>query len=232
MLEINLMEAIVKRLELVAERLERQLVAQSPAVVAPPSLPVTQSAVPQPSAPPSSSVDVSASWDQVLATHLPPLAAITSSLNDDSLTTAFTSFKNAFSSISFVIKASQKAIGPDATAMQSLVAPIGQEITSLMSMADKGRRLASFNHIKVLSECVQVLQWVMFSPGPSSPLAPPPQLAIDTQQAAEFFTNKILQEWRAKDDRHVSWVKAVKELMTGTGRKPQLYSFHIFLHHD
>ena len=200
------MEAVVKRLELVAERLEKQLV-QSPAVVASPSTNARESA----NAP---SGDLSKSWNDALISSLSPLASLTESLNDEQLNAAFSNFKIALSSVSSVIKTASRSIGPDPAAMQSLVTPIGLQIQTLMSMADKSRRLPAFNHIKVLSECAQMLQWVMFTPGPSSPLAPPPQLAIDALQAAEFFTNKILQEWRGKDERQVLWVKGVKELMT------------------
>lgn len=41
---------------------------------------------------------------------------------------------------------------------------------------------------------------------------PPPQHVEEAWQAAEFYVNKILMEFRSKDPNQVAWVGALKEL--------------------
>lgn len=44
-------------------------------------------------------------------------------------------------------------------------------------------------------------------------MPPPAQHVQETWSAAEFYGNKVLMEWRAKDPNHVTWVGAVKAAM-------------------
>lgn len=41
----------------------------------------------------------------------------------------------------------------------------------------------------------------------------PAQHVEDASSAAEFYANKVLMEWRAKDPNHATWVAALKELL-------------------
>ncbi len=38
----------------------------------------------------------------------------------------------------------------------------------------------------------------------------PRQHVAESWQASEFYANKVLMEWRGKDDNQVAWVKGVK----------------------
>lgn len=41
-------------------------------------------------------------------------------------------------------------------------------------------------------------------------MSAPAQFIAETFQSAEFYMNKILMEYRGKDENQVSWVKALK----------------------
>lgn len=41
----------------------------------------------------------------------------------------------------------------------------------------------------------------------------PAQHVEDASSAADFYANKVLMEWRAKDPNHLTWVQAVKALL-------------------
>jgi adenylyl cyclase-associated protein len=43
----------------------------------------------------------------------------------------------------------------------------------------------------------------------------PAQHVEDATSAADFYANKVLMEWRAKDPAHAPWVAAVKALLQG-----------------
>eukprot|EP00958_Prasinococcus_capsulatus_P000551 scaffold48_cov395-Prasinococcus_capsulatus_cf.AAC.4 len=134
--------------------------------------------------------------------------------------------KKAFEAEKPVIEAFVSCKKPAApTELQALVQPIADQIkasdellkgaaellswTLLASL--RSRRGDAFNHQKAISECVRALSWVVYT-GPESGMSLPSPHVSEAWQSAEFYTNKILREFKGVDDRHVTWVKALKEL--------------------
>jgi adenylyl cyclase-associated protein len=74
----------------------------------------------------------------------------------------------------------------------------------------EGKRTDEFNHYKALAESSQALTWVVYTPGSGAPL--PGQACDEAWQSAEFWANKVLMQYRGKDDKQVAWVGALKEL--------------------
>ena len=81
-----------------------------------------------------------------------------------------------------------------------------------MSAKTEGKRTAEFNPFKALVEASQALTWVAFLPGSGAPL--PGTSCDEAWQSAEFWVNKVLMEFRGKDDKQVAWVTALKALFT------------------
>jgi len=57
------------------------------------------------------------------------------------------------------------------------------------------------NHLKTVSEGTPALGWVTVEPTPGP-------FAKETIGSSEFWSNKILKDYRGKDETHVNWVKA------------------------
>jgi hypothetical protein len=74
----------------------------------------------------------------------------------------------------------------------------------------EGRRTDEFNHFKALAEASQALLWVTHTPGCGLP--PPAQSSDESWQSAEFWTNKVLTQYKGKNERHVVWAAKLKEL--------------------
>jgi adenylyl cyclase-associated protein len=81
-----------------------------------------------------------------------------------------------------------------------------------VSAKTEGKRTGEFNHFKALSEASQGLTWVAFLPGVGAPL--PGAACDEAWAAAEFWVNKVLMEFRGKDDKQVAWAAALKALFT------------------
>ena len=58
---------------------------------------------------------------------------------------------------------------PDQAGLQSLVAPVAQQMAAAAKLTE-GRRMAAFNHAKVTAEALQALSWVAYT-GPSCGMA-------------------------------------------------------------
>jgi adenylyl cyclase-associated protein len=79
-----------------------------------------------------------------------------------------------------------------------------------VSSKTEGKRTDEFNHYKALAEASAALTWVAFMPGSGAPL--PGQTCDDAWQAAEFWVNKVLMQYRGKSEPQVAWCAALKAL--------------------
>src|SRR6185437_15842935 len=73
-------------------------------------------------------------------------------------------------------------------------------ITEIVDLKDKAARSSpQFNHLSTISEGIPALGWVLVSPTPGPFVA-------DARSASEFYSNRILKDFKGKDQTHVDWV--------------------------
>ncbi|KDD73090.1 hypothetical protein H632_c2549p0, partial [Helicosporidium sp. ATCC 50920] len=101
---------------------------------------------------------------------------------------------------------------PSSDALQEMVSATAEALAAVQAVADAGSRGAYADHNKTLAEASQALTWVVYT-GPSCGLRPPPVHVDESWSAAEFYSNKVLKAFRAKDPAHVEWVSGLKKLM-------------------
>ncbi|KRT83388.1 hypothetical protein AMK59_3877 [Oryctes borbonicus] len=89
----------------------------------------------------------------------------------------------------------------------ALLLPTSEQITAIQEFREKNRSSQFFNHLSAISESIPALGWVTVSPAP----APYVQELNNTGQ---FYTNRVLKEWKEKDKKHVDWVKAWVQALT------------------
>ncbi|KAI7742133.1 hypothetical protein M8C21_003537, partial [Ambrosia artemisiifolia] len=75
----------------------------------------------------------------------------------------------------------------------------------------EGRRSDFFNHLKAVAESLTALAWIAYV-GKDCGMSMPIAHVEESWQAAEFYNNKVLVEYRNKDSNHVEWARALKEL--------------------
>eukprot|EP00798_Chlamydomonas_sp_ICE-L_P025915 gene25915-11591_t len=95
--------------------------------------------------------------------------------------------------------------------MRGLIAPVATELGAVAKLTE-GRRGPSFNHFKSLSESLQAFSWLFYT-GPNCGLAAPSQFVADCWGSAEFYSTKIMMEFKGKEEAQVQWAKTFKELM-------------------
>ncbi|XP_054269726.1 adenylyl cyclase-associated protein 1-like [Macrosteles quadrilineatus] len=96
---------------------------------------------------------------------------------------------------------------PSQSEQAGLLQPTSAVITAIQELREKNRTSQYFNHLSAISESIPALGWVTVSP------APAPYIK-EMNDAGQFYTNRVLKDWKQKDQTHVDWVKAWVETLT------------------
>ncbi|NXE29285.1 CAP1 protein, partial [Ardeotis kori] len=96
---------------------------------------------------------------------------------------------------------------PAESTFSSLLKPISEQIQVVQSLREKNRGSKMFNHLSAVSESIPALGWVAMAPKPGP-------YVKEMTDAAMFYTNRILKEYKDVDKKHVDWVKAYLSIWT------------------
>ncbi|XP_049857999.1 adenylyl cyclase-associated protein 1 [Schistocerca gregaria] len=88
-----------------------------------------------------------------------------------------------------------------------LLKPTSTHIQAIQEYREKHRDSPHFFHLSAVSESIAALGWVTVSPAPSPYIK-------EMNDASQFYSNRVLKEWREKDKTHVEWVKAWGQVLT------------------
>ncbi|XP_038705671.1 cyclase-associated protein 1-like [Tripterygium wilfordii] len=99
---------------------------------------------------------------------------------------------------------------PDIAGLAEFLKPLNEVITKATAMTE-GRRSDFFNHLKAAADSLSALAWIAFT-GKDCGMSMPIAHVEESWQMAEFYSNKILVEYKSKDTNHIEWAKALKEL--------------------
>ncbi|XAR72815.1 hypothetical protein NMG60_11019583 [Bertholletia excelsa] len=105
------------------------------------------------------------------------------------------------------LKQTQK---PDVAGLAEFLYPLNEKIMKASAMTE-GRRSDFFNHLKTVADSLTALAWIAYT-GKDCGMSMPIAHVEESWQSAEFYSNKILVEYKNKDPNHVEWAKAMKEL--------------------
>ncbi|XP_041868548.1 adenylyl cyclase-associated protein 2 [Melanotaenia boesemani] len=96
---------------------------------------------------------------------------------------------------------------PAQTELQDLLKPISDHIQEIQNFRERNRGSSLFNHLSAVSESIPALGWVAVSqkPGP---------YVKEMNDAATFYTNRVLKEYKETDRRHVDWVRSYLSIWT------------------
>ncbi|XP_061454043.1 adenylyl cyclase-associated protein 1 [Rhineura floridana] len=96
---------------------------------------------------------------------------------------------------------------PTANNFSSLLKPISDQIQVVQSFREKNRGSKLFNHLSTVSESIPALGWVAMAPKPGP-------YVKEMTDAAMFYSNRVLKEYKDVDKKHVDWVKAYLSIWT------------------
>jgi adenylyl cyclase-associated protein len=69
-----------------------------------------------------------------------------------------------------------------------------------LAFTNKNRKSTLFNHLSSISEGIPALGWILISPTPAPHIK-------EMSDAAQFYTNRVLKDFKEKDPIHVEWAK-------------------------
>ncbi|XP_015242470.1 PREDICTED: adenylyl cyclase-associated protein 2 isoform X2 [Cyprinodon variegatus] len=96
---------------------------------------------------------------------------------------------------------------PAQTELHDLLKPISDHIQEIQNFRERNRGSPLFNHLSAVSESIPALGWVAVSqkPGP---------YVKEMNDAATFYTNRVLKDYKETDKRHVDWVHSYLSIWT------------------
>ncbi|XP_052585612.1 adenylyl cyclase-associated protein 2 isoform X1 [Peromyscus californicus insignis] len=100
----------------------------------------------------------------------------------------------------FLLMASQYQ-QPQENEVAVLLKPISEKIQEIQTFREKNRGSSMFNHLSAVSESIPALGWIAVSPKPGP-------YVKEMNDAATFYTNRVLKDYKHSDLRHVDWVKS------------------------
>ncbi|XP_022602683.1 adenylyl cyclase-associated protein 1 [Seriola dumerili] len=115
--------------------------------------------------------------------------------------------KQAFSSQRQLLMTASSSQKPSDAVLTTLLQPVSKAIQQVQAFREQNRTSPHFNHLSAVSESVPALGWVAMAPKP----CPYVKEMLD---AAMFYTNRVLKEFKEKDKTHVDWVKAYVSIWT------------------
>lgn len=109
--------------------------------------------------------------------------------------------KNAFNAQFGYIKLATESSKPNDSKIQELLKPTSDQIAAAQNFREKNRTSPFFNHLSAISESIPALGWVCISPTPGPHVK-------EMNDAGQFYTNRVLKDWKEKDATHVEWTRA------------------------
>ncbi|KAK5639479.1 hypothetical protein RI129_011971 [Pyrocoelia pectoralis] len=193
----NDLDSFVSRLEVIADRLEIifipicELLKQN-------SLSLLQSNLPNKSEEtPNMSV---IGYQDLIQGSLAAYVKLSKELGGDVAEHALIVEKAFQAQLQFLVMASQSRM-PSQSEQICLLQPTSQQISAIQEFREKHRSSPFFNHLSAISESIPALGWVTVSPTPGP-------YVKEMLDAGQFYTNRVLKDFKEKDKKHVDWVKA------------------------
>ncbi|XP_044020221.1 adenylyl cyclase-associated protein 1 isoform X1 [Aphidius gifuensis] len=102
--------------------------------------------------------------------------------------------------LQYIKTASSRAAPSSQSEQVSLLGPLSSQIQAIQEYREKNRGSQYFNHLSAISESIPALGWVAVSPTPAP-------YVKEMNDAGQFYTNRVLKDWKEKDKTHVEWCK-------------------------
>ncbi|XP_033010499.1 adenylyl cyclase-associated protein 2 isoform X1 [Lacerta agilis] len=96
---------------------------------------------------------------------------------------------------------------PQESEVTILLKPISDKIQEIQMFRERNRGSKMFNHLSAVSESIPALGWITVSPKPGP-------YVKEMNDAATFYTNRVLKDYKHSDLRHVDWVKSFLNIWT------------------
>lgn len=115
--------------------------------------------------------------------------------------------KQAFDVQFSFVRTAAESSAPSTPELQNLLKPTSDQISAIQGYREKHRTSPFFNHLSAISESIPALGWVCVAPTPGP-------YVKEMNDAGQFYTNRVLKDWKEKDSTHVEWARAWVQTLT------------------
>ncbi|XP_071564352.1 adenylyl cyclase-associated protein 1 isoform X2 [Temnothorax nylanderi] len=109
--------------------------------------------------------------------------------------------------LQFIKMAASRPAPTNQSEQVSLFTPMSVQIQQIQEFREKNRGSQFFNHLSAISESIPALGWVAVSPTPAP-------YVKEMNDAGQFYTNRVLKDWKEKNKIHIDWCKAWVQTLT------------------
>lgn len=118
-----------------------------------------------------------------------------------------TILENAFKAQRNFIAVVSRSKKPSDNVLQELLKPTSDLIAQAQDYREKHRNNKdAFNHLSAISEGIPALGWVMVTPKPGP-------YVTQMKEAAEFYTNRVIKDFKDKDESHKNFARAFPQVL-------------------
>ncbi|XP_053673894.1 uncharacterized protein LOC128724154 [Anopheles nili] len=145
-------------------------------------------------------------YEDIMLGSFASFTALSSKIGGDVATQAQL-VKEAFDAQFAFLKVAAASSAPSNTELQNLLKPTSDKISTIQSFREKNRTSPFFNHLSAISESIPALGWVCVAPTPGP-------YVKEMNDAGQFYTNRVLKDWKEKDSTHMEWARAWIQTLT------------------
>lgn len=139
-------------------------------------------------------------FNALIKKHVNPLVALSEKI-DPVVLTVITAFQKAFDCQLQFLRAAVQSKKPAYTSKEftDALKPINECITKIGHLKDENRQSEFFPYLNAVAEGAPLFSWIA--------VETPVSLISDFKDAAQFWTNRILKQFKESDPNSVEWVK-------------------------
>ncbi|KAF7725270.1 hypothetical protein EC973_000280 [Apophysomyces ossiformis] len=199
MSEFHSLANLIKRLEVATTRLEDLAMSASSASAVVASSP--PAVAPKPQATSETPVIVQ-KHDEAISASLSKFVALSEQIGEP-VSSQAALVADAVKVERTVVRISVLAQKPEmgSPSFMKLIEPIQGIIANIIAIKDRSRGSEYFNHLSTVAEGIAALGWFTCEPTPVP-------FIRDMKDAAQFYANRVIKEWKDKESMHVEWVQA------------------------
>jgi len=116
--------------------------------------------------------------------------------------------RKAFTAHFNLLRVASSCNTPDTKDLPSLLKPLSDAISAVQDFREKNRGSKQINFLSALSEGVPFLGWIAVAPKPASYI-------LQMEESAQFYTNKVLKEFRQSEPKKADWSNSWIKLLKG-----------------
>jgi adenylyl cyclase-associated protein len=151
-----------------------------------------------PAGPASASVQ---EYEDLINQYIKPYVDLSNKLGDKQTADQAALVLDAVNAQRDLLNIAAQSKKPSDDVLQKLLQPTSELMTKIGAIRDSNRASKFFNNLSTVSEGIQALGWVIVAPTPGPYVG-------DMRGGSEFYSNRVLKEFKGVNQVQVDWVNA------------------------